>query len=49
MRLLSYNLPHLLREFYSEDEEVNHSIAWLIRRLVKVAYLLPPPVLARCM
>ena len=37
MGLLTYNLLHLLREFYLEGEEVKRSVEWLIRRIVKVA------------
>ena len=37
MRLLPYNLLHLLRELYMEGEDVRRSIEWLIQRLVKDA------------
>ena len=34
---MACNLLHLLREFYMEAEEVKRPVAWLIRRVVKVA------------
>ena len=37
MGLLAYNLLQLVREFYMVGEEVNRSIEWIIRRMVKVA------------
>ena len=37
MGLLAYNLLHLLREFYLKGEDVQRSVEWLIRRMVKVA------------
>ncbi len=37
MGLLAYNLLQLLRQFYVKGEEVQRSVDWLIRRLIKVA------------
>ena len=47
MGLLAYYLLHLRREFYLVGEEVQRSVEWIIRRVVKVASrrLLPRPLL----
>jgi len=34
--ILAYNLLHMLRQFHLVGEEVNGSIEWLIKRLIKV-------------
>ena len=36
MRVLAYNLLHIMGEFYVWGEEVRRSIDWLIKRLIKV-------------
>lgn len=36
MGVLAYNLLHLLRRLYMRGEQVQRSIEWLIRRLIKV-------------
>jgi hypothetical protein len=36
MRVLAYNLLHMLRQFYLMGEEVKRSMEWLIKRLIKV-------------
>ena len=36
MGVLSYNLLHMLRQFYLVGEEVKRSMEWLIKRLIKV-------------
>ena len=32
---MSYNLLHMLRQFYVKGEDVRNYIEWLIRRLIK--------------
>jgi len=34
---LAYNLPHMIREFHLQGEDVKRSMEWLIRRIIKVA------------
>jgi len=36
MGVLSYNLLHMLRQFYLMGEEVKQPTEWLIKRLIKV-------------
>ena len=36
MGILAYNLLHMIRQFYVWGEEVNRSMDWLIKRLIKV-------------
>jgi len=36
MGALAYNLLHMLRRFYVMGEGVRRSVAWLIKRLIKV-------------
>jgi hypothetical protein len=36
MVVLTYNLLHMIRQFYVWGEEVKRSMDWLIKRLIKV-------------
>ena len=36
MGVLTYNLLHMIRQFYVWGEEVKRSMDWLIKRLIKV-------------
>ena len=37
MGAVAYNLPHMIREFHLQGEDVKRSMEWLIRRIIKVA------------